>query len=122
MSDCRLCDALDNESPVDVANGFAILRANKLKGHKQRLMIVSITHRQEVELEEIRYAVMVLFEYLLRKRAGDDSWAIMAPTHASIPEHFHLMATTLEDEDAEDSDQIIDTERIVVRFLPQGEQ
>lgn len=130
IEECRLCTALENEDPLEEADGFTILAANTLKGHSKRIMIVLNAHDSLLDAESdeewqevlaaVQYATIALFDYILSNRDEDDKWAIMAPTHASIPDHFHLMATTLDA--GEDMDQITDTERIEIRFLARGEQ
>ncbi|SRR6266571_3345013 len=111
-SECKICQAFDNEPILDYYAGFAIIQTKNMKGHAERVMVVSQKHERAVHPVEQDTAKAFLFRFIL---ASDDyDWTIMEPTHASIPEHWHLVASTLDE--GEDQELIKDTRRIEIRF------
>ncbi len=115
---CPLCKALFNEDILDGMNAtfgddaYGILPTKDMKGHAERIQVIRYDHDSKGNYEK---ASMLLFDFIVRNHRDHD-WAIMEPTHASIPDHFHLVATTIDDERAEDEDLIEDTDRIEIRF------
>jgi hypothetical protein len=117
--DCVLCIALDSEVQLDYYAGFAIIQTKNKKGHSQRIMVMTRWHEREVEQVEKDIAMAFLFRYIISHRRDDD-WTIMEPTHASIPAHWHLVGSTIDE--GEDQKLIADTGRIEIRFLKAGER
>src|SRR5437867_4132021 len=110
--ECKICQAFDNEPILDYYAGFAIIQTKNMKGHSTRVMVVSHHHERKVKEIERDTAISFLFRYLLQYYKND--WTIMEPTHASIPDHWHLVASTLDEGD--DQYLIQDTRRIEIRF------
>jgi hypothetical protein len=115
---CRLCRALETEpakkripsNGYSWGTGYTILPTKDKKGHKHRYMIVSNVH-EEYNAEHDDRALGELIQFMLQ--FGVD-FTIMQPTFASIKRHWHLVASTLE-ENAMDVAQIQNTPRIEIK-------
>ena len=111
---CPLCKAVREEDVFfwhgeDRSEIFAILPTSNQKGHSSRWMICSNTHVSTIK--NITDARLQLISVMLSEHKD---FTIMSPTHASFPEHWHLVACTLDE--GEDQQQIADTDRIEIRF------
>jgi hypothetical protein len=123
---CSLCEAIKNE-PEEVwiapayegHTDFEILKTKADKGHKFRYMIVSRVHMEDVGKESWRYAAGRLIEFMLDK-CDEDAFAVMYPDHATIKDHFHLVATDL-NKLAQDVRLIDNTKRFEIRYKEAGE-
>lgn len=103
---CALCKAVRDEEGVFENDIVKILRTKKMKGHTERVMIVTKKHdfttghnqylRRILELEGPRF-----FQHTYK-------FVIVAPDFATIPDHPHLIACDLEP-GAEDWDQLLGT-------------
>src|SRR2546427_5721887 len=93
-NNCLLCEAVHNEPWLDYYAGFAIIKTKNMKGHSKRCMVLSSKHKRELGEQEVETATAFLFRYLSSVHRDHD-WAIMDSTHASIPEHWHMVATTI---------------------------
>jgi hypothetical protein len=84
-----------------------------MKGHKERLMLLHKDHVRTLDEGSVGEA------YLLLMRAGSkffsytDKWAIFEPVYATVPGHWHRVASDL-DEHAQDYDQILKTPRMII--------
>jgi hypothetical protein len=110
---CALCNAIKSEIQLDYYAGFVILKTKNKKGHAKRCMVVTSNHRRQLKQPEEDTATAFLFRFI-ESQHRDHDWTIMQPTHASIPEHWHLVASTLDE--GEDQYLIEDTDRIEIRF------
>jgi len=90
---------------------FRIVPTKDSKGHELRLMVVSKRHAAHVGYES--EAKMELIKQML---AHGSDFAVFQPTHATIPDHWHIVASTLGESNASDTYQIQDTDRIEIRF------
>ncbi len=81
-------------------------------------MIVSRMHGENFGGQSWRYAAGRLIEFMLDK--CDEDFAVMYPDHATIKDHFHLVATDL-NKLAQDIRQIDDTKRYEIRYKKAGE-
>lgn len=118
---CQLCEALKKEVPLAENKDFVILRTKKLKGHKERIMVVLRVHASkmlrptELEAEEFLETVgKKLFKYTA-------IFVIMEPDFATIKDHWHLVCSDL-DPNSEDYEQILATKwRKVVSVCEENE-
>lgn len=125
---CALCMALQKEKKLayftsdnEMGDGdwFYILPTKNKKGHKRRFQVIYQNHGIHVpEKGEVGQPMVpqdgknLLFQYMLQ--FGED-FAILEPDFASIPTHWHLVATTLEPGD--DEALVAKTRRIEIRFV-----
>lgn len=92
---------------------FAIIRTIDLKGHRERVMIVAKSHTKLISekvfnhaLEVLRQQIPIIFNYTYKA-------VVMEGKYGSIPDHWHLCITDLE-EDSFDHQQILGTPWIEV--------
>jgi diadenosine tetraphosphate (Ap4A) HIT family hydrolase len=109
MTDCPLCRInLEAEKVFYKNEKFVILRTHKLKGHKERIMVMSKKHVQKFSRETEKEGIALLEQ--VGRNAFRDSYkfVIMEGTFASIQDHWHYVATDL-DPSSEDFMQILKT-------------
>ena len=105
---CPLCEAIKNEKILASNEDFVILRTKKMKGHRERIMVVFRVHTDVLlgpsinkGLDLLEKAGKELFKYTT-------FFVIMEPTYATIKDHWHLVASDL-NRNAEDYDQVLIT-------------
>lgn len=111
MSDkCPLCELdLSKEKVFYRDDFFVIVRTKDLKGHKERIMIASMTHvRLPAMSNEVDVAVSILERVGRQVFKHEPKFIIMDSTFATIKQHWHLVATDL-NPDSGDFDQILST-------------
>src|SRR5712691_8558706 len=118
-SECALCNAIKNEQANYIQFngmggmfGLVLLPTKNSKGHNQRVMVVANQHIKTPSDNQKDRAMQMLFDWILLN--DDYDWAIMQPTHATIPDHWHLVASSLGESTATDTYQIVDTDRIEI--------
>lgn len=130
---CPLCLAVENEehlayftSDNEMGDGdwFYILPTKNKKGHELRFQVVNKEHGSiapgcwDIPTPKVpQDGINLLFQFMLKFKKD---FTIMEPTHASIPEHWHVVASTLDSGD--DDAQIVDTDRIEIRFKGREKQ
>jgi len=113
-SNCPLCELNLKEEKVYFEDDFFIvLRTKRLKGHKERIMIVYKRHEHELLYRAVERALDVLTKMGRKLFSYTPKFVIMDSTFASINDHWHLVATDL-DPKSEDFDQILATRWIKV--------
>lgn len=111
---CPLCNLdLNNEKIFYEDEAFIVLRTKNLKGHHERIMIVSKEHRHSIGFNGVESALDILEKVGKRLFGYTAKWVIMDTTFATIKEHWHLVASDL-DPNAEDFDKILLTKWIRV--------
>ncbi len=122
---CPLCLALQNERKLEslkmeneMGDGdwFYILPTKNSKGHKSRFQVINKLHGFHSEdgyptPKVAQDGMNLLFQFMYAR--GED-FAIMEPAFASIKDHWHLVATSLDS--GEDDAQVAKTPRVEVRF------
>ena len=109
---CSLCNIPEQEVLVEFQR-WRLVRTKTMKGHKERLMLFHKDHVKTLDEGSIGEA------YLLLMRAGSkffsytDKWAIFEPVYATVPDHWHRVASDL-DENAQDYGQILKTPRMII--------
>ena len=109
MDSCPLCEAIKNEPHLAENKDFVILRTKKMKGHKERIMIVFRVHVMELLSPSYNEGEAFLTEIGKQLFSYVPFFVIMEPTFASIKDHWHLVASDL-DHTAEDYKQVLETE------------
>ena len=111
---CPLCELdLKKETKYYEDNSFLILRTKKLKGHKERIMIVYKRHEHAIPSRDYEHALDLLAKMGRRVFANTPKFVIMDTTFATINDHWHLVASDL-DPGSEDFKQILCTRWIKV--------
>jgi hypothetical protein len=111
---CPLCELnLKEEKVYFEDDPFTVLRTKKLKGHRERIMIVYKRHEHELPYRAVEHALDVLTNIGRKLFSYTPKFVIMDSTFATINDHWHLVATDL-DPKSEDFDQILATRWIKV--------
>jgi hypothetical protein len=106
---CPLCRALATEPAIYEDPQVKVLRTKNLKGHKERVMVVSKAHsvpRSERAALD-RRMVKVLHRLGPKLFAYTYKFAVLSPKFASVPAHPHFVASDLEP--GEDLHQLLGT-------------
>lgn len=89
-------------------NSFVVLSTDDLKGHRERIMIVSKQHKHSIPQRAYEHALNTLVKIGIRVFRYVPKFVIMDTTFATVNDHWHLVATDL-DPNSEDFDQILAT-------------
>ena len=109
---CSLCNIPEQEVLVEYQR-WKLVRTKTMKGHKERLMLLHKNHVRTLDEGSIGEA------YLLMMKAGSkffsytNKWAIFEPVYATVPDHWHRVASDL-DKKAQDYGQILKTPRMII--------
>jgi hypothetical protein len=111
---CPLCELnLKEEKVYFEDDTFLVLRTKKLKGHRERVMIVYKRHEHELPYKAAERALDILAKIGRQLFSYTPKFVIMDSTFATINDHWHLVATDL-DPKSEDFDQVLATRWIRV--------
>ena len=105
---CSLCKAVSREPCIYEDRFVRVLKASKLKGHKNRVMVVTREHVKYVSPWLQDYMVDVLEKAGRRVFAKEYKFVIMSPINGTVTEHAHFVASDL-DPEADDYDQVLAT-------------
>jgi hypothetical protein len=106
---CPLCELnLKEEKMYFEDDFFLVLRTKKLKGHKERIMIMYKRHEHELPCKVVKSALGILTKIGRKLFSYTPKFVIMDSTFATINDHWHLVASDL-DPKSEDFDQILAT-------------
>jgi len=111
-ANCPLCRIPEKEVLTDF-DRWRLVRAKNLKGHRERLMLVSKRHSKQLDEGSIGEAYLLLNSIGQRFFGYADKWAIFESDFATIPDHWHRIASDL-DVSADDFQQILKTSRTVI--------
>ena len=84
-----------------------------MKGHKERLMLYHKEHLKNLDEQSIGEAYILLSKVGSKFFSYTDKWAIFEPVYATVPDHWHPVASDL-DESAQDHGQILKTPRMII--------
>ena len=87
-----------------------------MKGHKERLMLYHKEHLSAIDEQSIGEAYILLSKIGSKFFSFADRWAIFEPVYATVPDHWHRIASDL-DESAQDHQQILRTPRMIIDNL-----
>ena len=111
---CPLCSLnLKKEKVYYEDKSFIVLRTKKLKGHKERIMVVYKQHEHTLPYKALERALDLLTDIGERVFSYTPKFVIMDTTFATINDHWHLVGTDLNPK-SEDFDQILATRWIKV--------
>ncbi len=109
---CPLC----NITPAEVLEEYPrwrLVRTKTMKGHKERLMLLHKGHVRSLDEKSVEEAYRLLLKVGRRYFSYAKEWAIFEPVFATVPDHWHRVASDL-DASASDYDQILKTPRTIV--------
>jgi hypothetical protein len=109
---CPLC----NISGAEVLSEFPrwkLARTKTMKGHNERLMLYHKEHLKTIDEQSIGEAYLLLLKIGSKFFSYADKWAIFEPAYATVPDHWHRIASDL-DENAQDYGQILKTPRLII--------
>ncbi len=84
-----------------------------MKGHRERLMLFHRDHVRTLDEGSIGEAYLLLMKAGSKFFSFTDKWAIFEPVYATVPDHWHRVASDL-DEKAQDYGQILKTPRMII--------
>jgi hypothetical protein len=84
-----------------------------MKGHRERLMLFHKDHVRILDEASIGEAYLLLMKAGSKFFSYADKWAIFEPVYATVPDHWHRVASDL-DGNALDYGQILKTPRMII--------
>jgi len=84
-----------------------------MKGQRERLMLFYKEHVRVLDEGSIGEAYLLLAQAGAKFFSYADKWAIFEPVYATVPDHWHRVASDL-DERAQDYGQILKTPRVII--------
>jgi len=109
---CPLCKI----SPGEVLEEYPrwrVARTKTMKGHRERLMLFHREHLNSLDEQSIGEAYLLLMGIGSRFFSYTKEWAIFEPVYATVPGHWHRVASDL-DAKADDYKQILRTPRTII--------
>lgn len=111
---CSLCELdVKKEKIFHEDESFITLRTENLKGHRERIMIVSKEHKHSIPHKMYERGLDILEKISKEVFSYTPKAVIMDSTFATINDHWHLVVTDL-DPRSEDFDQILATRWVTV--------
>lgn len=109
---CPLC-RIPKEEVLAEFQSWKLARTKTMKGHKERLMLFNKEHVRSLDEGSIGEAYMLLAQIGSTFFPFTEKWAVFEPVHATVPNHWHRVASDL-DSNAEDHEQILKTPRLII--------
>jgi hypothetical protein len=109
---CPLCKISGDEILAEFPR-WKLARTKTMKGHKERLMLYYKQHLSTIDEQSIGEAYILLSKIGSKFFSYTDTWAIFEPVYATVPDHWHRVASDLE-ESAQDYQQILKTPRMII--------
>ncbi len=109
---CPLCNIPDREVLAEFPR-WKLARTKTMKRHRERLMLYHRKHVKMIDEQSIGEAYMLLLTIGRKYFSHTDQWAVFEPVYATVPEHWHRVASDL-DENTEDYEQILKTPRMII--------
>jgi len=111
---CPLCELdLSKEKIYHEDATFIVLRTENLKGHRERIMMVSKEHVHTIPHKVYERGLDILSTISREVFSYTPKAVIMDSTFATISDHWHLVATDL-DPKGEDFHQILATRWVTI--------
>ncbi|HZY47543.1 MAG TPA: hypothetical protein VFE96_07065 [Candidatus Bathyarchaeia archaeon] len=111
-TNCPLCKIAGEEVLAEYPR-WKLARTKTMKGHKERLMLYHKEHLKNIDEQSIGEAYILLSKIGSKFFSYADKWAIFEPIYATVPAHWHRVASDL-DQSAQDYQQILKTPRTVI--------
>ncbi|TMH96221.1 hypothetical protein E6H37_03725 [Candidatus Bathyarchaeota archaeon] len=109
---CSLCNISQEEVLAEFPR-WKLVRTKTMKGHRERLMLFHRDHVRTLDEGSIGEAYLLLMKAGAELFSYANKWAIFEPVYATVPNHWHRVASDL-DEAAQDYDQILKTPRMII--------
>ena len=109
---CPLCQIPQGEVLAEFQS-WKLTRTKTMKGHRERLMLFYKEHVRTLDEGSIGEAYLLLAQAGAKFFSYADRWAIFEPVYATVPDHWHRVASDL-DERAQDYGQILKTPRMII--------
>jgi hypothetical protein len=109
---CPLCRISQGEVLAEFKR-WKLARTKTMKGHKERLMLFHKDHIKTLDEGSIGEAYLLLMKVGSKFFSYTDKWAIFEPVYATVPDHWHRVASDL-DKNAQDHAQILKTPRMII--------
>jgi hypothetical protein len=109
---CPLCNIPKVEVLAEYPR-WRLARTKTMKGHRERLMIYHREHLKTLDEQSIGEAYILLSKIGSKFFSYTDKWAVFEPIYATVPDHWHRVASDL-DKSAEDYQQILKTPRMII--------
>lgn len=109
---CSLCNIPDREVLVEFPR-WRLVRTKTMKGHKERLMLYHKNHVKTLDEQSIGEAHLLLMTIGQKFFSYARHWAILEPLYATVPDHWHRVASDL-DPGSDDHEQILKTPRLII--------
>jgi hypothetical protein len=109
---CPLCKISQAEVLAEYER-WKLARTKTMKGHRERLMLYHKDHVRNLDEGSIGEAYLLLMKAGSKFFSYTNSWAIFEPVYATVPDHWHRVASDL-DEKAQDHEQILKTPRMII--------
>jgi hypothetical protein len=109
---CPLCKIPPAEVLAEYER-WKLARTKTMKGHKERLMLYHKDHVRTLDEGSIGEAYLLLMKAGSKFFSYTNTWAIFEPVYATVPDHWHRVASDL-DEKAQDHEQILKTPRMII--------
>src|SRR6267143_4542215 len=109
---CPLCKISGDEILAEFPR-WRVARTKTMKGHKERLMLYHKEHVKTLDEQSIGEAYILLSKIGSKFFSYAGKWAIFEPVYATVPDHWHRVASDL-DESAQDHQQILKTPRMII--------
>src|SRR5438128_12283377 len=98
---CPLCNISQGEVLEEYPR-WRLARTKTMKRHRERLMLYHREHAKTLDEQSIGEAYMLLLTIGRKYFSHADQWAVFEPVYATVPEHWHRVASDL-DENTEDN-------------------
>src|SRR6266516_6702744 len=109
---CPLCNIPGQEVLAEFPR-WRLARTKTMKQNKKRLMLNFREHVKTLDEQSIGEAYMLLLTIGRRSFSYTDRWAVFEPVYATVPDHWHRVASDL-DPSSEDYEQILKTPRLII--------
>jgi len=109
---CPLCQIPNTEKLIYENGLLYLVQTKELKGHKIRVMACIKRHDTNPSFIERTTAYFLLHNYMKRK-LPNEKWAFVADTYATIPSHWHLIATSQETTDLHEAELMQKTPNVL---------
>ncbi len=109
---CPLCNIPGQEVLAEFPR-WRLARTKTMKQHRERLMLYFREHVKTLDEQSIGEAYMLLLTIGRRYFSYTDRWAVFEPVYATVPDHWHRVASDLNPV-SEDYEQILKTPRLII--------
>ncbi len=92
---CPLCKIAQREVLEEYPR-WRLARTKTMKGHRERLMLFHREHLKTLDEQSIGEAYLLLMGIGSRFFSYVTEWAIFEPVYATVPNHWHRVASDLD--------------------------